>query len=162
MNDELSRILFGTGRRPGVVLTMLALSAWLGLAAPAGAALRFWSGGGANSQWTNPVNWGGVLPNPGDDLVFQAGAARLLNTNTFTPGMVFNSITFLGTNYVIYGNAITLAGATGLSAQHTTGTNTFHPALTLSNAPPIECTAAGATLILGTNSSVPTALFVRL
>ena len=155
MMNDLKRMTLRTGlRRLFSALSAALLLACLALATPAGAALRFWSGAGANSQWTNPVNWGGVLPNPGDDLVFQAGAARLLNTNTFTPGMVFNSITFLGTNYVIHGNAITLAGATGLSAQHTTGTNTFHPALTLSNALSIECTAAGATLVLGTNASL--------
>src|SRR4051812_12874858 len=130
-----------------------ALFMWLSLA-PSEAAFRFWSGAGANSTWTNAGNWGGTIPNPGDDLVFQAGASRLMNTNTYAAGTAFNSISFLGTNYIIHGNAITLTGAAGLSAQNANGTNTFNPPLTLNASLLIECTGAGATFLLGTNCSI--------
>ena len=155
MAKYFRQILTGSaGRRSGVSFTVAVLAVWLGMAWPAGAAFKFWSGLGANSTWTNAANWGGAIPNAGDDLVFQAGAARLVNTNSFAAGTVFNSITFLGTNYVIHGNALTLSGAAGLSAQHTTGTNIFNPALTLGTALTVECTGAGATFLLGTNCSL--------
>jgi hypothetical protein len=36
-----------------------------------------WDGGGADNHWTTAANWvGDVAPQPGDDLVFPAGAAR--------------------------------------------------------------------------------------
>ena len=155
MAKYIRRTLTGSaGRRPGASFTVAMLAAWLGVAGPAGAAFKFWSGLGANSTWTNAANWGGTIPNPGDDLVFQAGAARLVNTNTFAAGTVFNSITFLGTNYVIHGNALALGGVTGLSAQNANGTNTFNLALTLNTALVLEGTGAGATLLLGTNGSI--------
>ena len=40
-------------------------------------------------------------------MVFPPGAARLANTNSFAAATVFNSITYLGSNYVVTGNAIT-------------------------------------------------------
>src|SRR5207249_2215740 len=45
-------------------------------------ALATWDGGGADNHWTTAANWvGDVVPQPGDDLVFPAGAARLGNVN---------------------------------------------------------------------------------
>lgn len=110
-------------------------------------AVRVWTGGGGNGYWNTPANWGGTAPSQGDDLVFPAGAARLTNTNNYT-GWAFNSITFSGSNYVIRGNPLTLAN--GISAQQPTGTNTFHPQITLGRPQTNECTAAAATLVLGT------------
>ena len=41
-------------------------------------------GSSADANWTTATNWlGDVLPDPGDDLVFPAGAAQLTNTNDF-------------------------------------------------------------------------------
>jgi len=73
-----------------------------------------WDGGGAEPNWTNPVNWvGDVAPEAGDDLLFPAGAAQLTNVNDYAPGTDFNSIVFTGFVYVIDGNGITLnAGIT--------------------------------------------------
>ena len=34
------------------------------------AATVTWSNGGGNGLWSNPANWGGALPAPGDDVVF--------------------------------------------------------------------------------------------
>ena len=57
-------------------------------------ALATWDGGGANAFWTTPQNWvGDVVPNPGDDLVFPTGAARLVNVNDFAAGTAFDCAT---------------------------------------------------------------------
>ena len=40
------------------------------------AATATWTGGGADNNWTNALNWGGTAPVAGDDLVFPVGAAR--------------------------------------------------------------------------------------
>ena len=71
-----------------------------------------WTGLGGNNNWSNPSNWqGGVAPtsaaNP--DLVFGTGALRL-NTNNDIANLVVRSITISGSNYVLGGNAIQLAG----------------------------------------------------
>ncbi len=42
------------------------------------ATLRTWTGLGADANWTTALNWGGTAPVAGDDLVFPAGAARLV------------------------------------------------------------------------------------
>ena len=72
-----------------------------------------WTGGGPDTNWSDPLNWqGGSAPTgAGDDLIFQAGAAQL-NSNNDLVGAVINSITFSGNNYNVSGNAITL-GANG-------------------------------------------------
>ncbi|MDW8310379.1 MAG: hypothetical protein RMK20_13475, partial [Verrucomicrobiales bacterium] len=78
------------------------------LPAPTGVA-RVWSGAGTDNFWGTPANWvGGVAPNPGDDLVFPAGAARLVNSNNYGATTVFNSITFSNQNYVLRGNGLRL------------------------------------------------------
>ena len=41
-------------------------------------AVATWDGGGPDNNWTTAANWvGDVAPQPGDDLVFPQGAARL-------------------------------------------------------------------------------------
>ncbi|MFN3409172.1 MAG: beta strand repeat-containing protein [Limisphaerales bacterium] len=78
------------------------------LPAPTGVT-RVWSGAGADNFWGTPANWlGGVAPNPADDLVFPAGAARLVNSNNYGAGTVFNSITFSNQSYVLRGNGLRL------------------------------------------------------
>src|SRR5262245_22160400 len=55
---------------------LLAVSIWDG-APDAG-------GSTSNNVWLNPQNWvGDMIPSPGDDLVFPAGAAQLTNVNNF-------------------------------------------------------------------------------
>ncbi|MFO0810521.1 MAG: hypothetical protein U0746_17990 [Gemmataceae bacterium] len=73
-------------------------------------AVATWYGGGANNNWTTAANWAGdVAPQPGDDLYFQPGAARLTNTNDFPAGTAFHSIAFGQGFYNLSGNAIALA-----------------------------------------------------
>jgi len=92
-------------------------------AAPASSATRTWTGGGGDDNWTTAANWGGTAPSGGDDLVFPGGAARLTNSNDFSAGTEFNSISFDGSSggYQLNGNSIQLAA--GISATNTAGTN---------------------------------------
>ncbi len=53
---------------------------------------RTWTGGGANSNWTNAANWGGTAPVAGDELRFPSGAMRMSNTNDFPAGTSFDQI----------------------------------------------------------------------
>jgi fibronectin-binding autotransporter adhesin len=126
-------------------------------------ATDYWSGASlTTANWSDLNNWqttpgtGGthILPVAGDDLVFQSasvGALRLTNTNDFPAAMIFNSIT-LSDAYTITGNAITLnnpllsATPTGITANNTTGTNSFGLNLTLGAAAAITSTTAAATL----------------
>src|SRR5262249_55676796 len=49
-----------------------------------------WDGGGADSNWTTAANWANdVAPQPGDNLSFAGGAARLTNTNNFPASTSF-------------------------------------------------------------------------
>jgi fibronectin-binding autotransporter adhesin len=54
-----------------------------------------WNGGGADDLWSNPANWGGNAPVPGDtyDLQF-AGSTRLTPTNDLPAGSNFRNLTF--------------------------------------------------------------------
>src|SRR5262249_28780362 len=110
---------------------------------------RVWDGGGADVNWTNPLNWvGDGAPNPGDDLLFPGGvpADRLNTTNNFAAGTAFGSLTFAAAGYTVGGNALTLVG--GVAATNPTGTNTVGVALTLGAALAATSTYAGATLSL--------------
>lgn len=70
-----------------------------------------WSGGGANSFWTNAANWvGNIAPANGDSLIFPTNAARLVNTNTAGGPNSLASITLSGSNYVIFSPPLTLVG----------------------------------------------------
>jgi len=120
-----SRNASSGGRRRGVigylaafVATMVSMGALalIGATAASAATLRTWTGAGANALWNNPANWGGTAPNPGDDLVFPAGAARTTNTNNFTAGTAFNSLRFTGESnaYTLTGNQVAL-GAGGIT-----------------------------------------------
>jgi fibronectin-binding autotransporter adhesin len=70
---------------------------------------RTWSGAGTNAFWSTPANWiGGVIPSPGDNLLFPGSAARVVNTNDLVPGTVFNFITLSNLNYTLRGNSLGL------------------------------------------------------
>lgn len=61
----------------GVVVVL----GWQLLLSPAPAALRTWSGAGANALWTTVSNWTGlVVPTNGDSVTFPAFALRRTNT----------------------------------------------------------------------------------
>jgi fibronectin-binding autotransporter adhesin len=83
-------------------------------------AAKTWTGA-ANNLWSNPGNWqGGVVPVAGDPLVFPSGAANLTNFDDLTDGLVFKSILFSGSGYVISGSAFGLTnGITSTTASNT-------------------------------------------
>ena len=95
-----------------IMKTVLALTAAFFVALiPARAATVTWTGGGNNDNWSTPANWGGIVPSPGDSLIFTT-TSRLNNTNNFSPGTTFNGITFEvpAGNFVLNGNPIMLGG----------------------------------------------------
>ena len=96
------------------------------------AATRTWTGT-TSTLWTNPGNWSGVAPVPGDDLVFPDATPNAANFNDFPAGTSFTSITVTGAHQIT-GNPITLTGATVLVlSSPTNATITFNPTVTLTN-----------------------------
>ncbi len=66
-------------------------------------AAKTWTGA-VSALWSNPGNWQGGVPGPGDPLVFPAGASNLTNLNDLPDGTLYKLILFSGSNYVIGGN----------------------------------------------------------
>jgi autotransporter-associated beta strand protein len=127
------------------VITGLLVS--LGVAPAARGAVRIWTGASpTGGYWRDAQNWGGTAPSPSDDLVFQATTLRRNNTNDFSAGTTFGSISFSGSNYVIRGNDVALTG--GIYAQQPVGTNTFTLGVALIENQTFECTVAAAALVL--------------
>jgi len=97
------------------------------------AAIKTWAiaGGGF---WTTPANWGGAIPQPGDDVVINQTVAGNI---TAVPSLTLNSISIGGTQNV------TLIGAAGVTI---TINNT--------NATPALSVALGRTLTFGGGANV--------
>lgn len=132
-------------------LCQLALTAVMfsSSALTANGAVKTWGGGGGSGNWSVAGNWtGGVPPVSGDDVVFQGGAANLVNTNNL-PNLRLNSITFTGSGYTVRGNSIVVTN--GISGQQASGANTFEIAVTLGAAQTFDCVTAGATQTLSGN-----------
>ena len=70
-----------------------------------------WTGGGADSNWMTPNNWGGTAPVANLILNF-GGTTRTTNNNNFAAGTQFNGMQFLSGAgaFVLGGNSINLAG----------------------------------------------------
>src|SRR5688572_475694 len=98
-------------QRTSVIAFVAALIAASGIVSQAHGADRTWTGGGSDNNWSTPANWGGTAPTAGD-LLFFTGTMSLLNTNDFTPGTLFNGITFdiPAGAFSLRGNPITLGG----------------------------------------------------
>ena len=107
LNANTFKISYVGGTGNDIVLTVIS-------------AAKTWTGAVSN-LWSNPGNWQGGVPGPGDPLVFPSGAANLANKDDLTDGVVFRSILFSGSNYVISGSAIGLTD--GISS--TTAPNTI-------------------------------------
>src|SRR6266478_4166348 len=107
----------------------LALVLILGAAASTRAATNFWTGGASTGDWTSAANWSNnVPPVAGADLVFQSGASRTTNTNNFSAGTGFHSITFSASGYTNFGNALRLTN--GIQVLQLSGSTVFNPAIT--------------------------------
>src|SRR5204863_6568190 len=85
-------------------------------------AVATWDGGGADNRWTTAANWAGdVAPQPGDDLVFPAGTARLINVNDFPVGTAFGSLKIIGPTHRLTGNGIALVAGLSVEGAATPG-----------------------------------------
>ena len=90
-----------------LVASILAVSSQKSAAAP-----KTWDGGGANSLWSNGVNWdANTAPSPGDSLTFGL-SVRFVNTNDFANNTAFSGITFSSgvLSHTLRGNTINLSG----------------------------------------------------
>jgi autotransporter-associated beta strand protein len=115
-------------------LVILALAS--GVAAVRGE-VKFWDGS-SSGNWSVGANWtDGVAPAAGDDLVFPAGVTRLLVTNNFNPLRAFRSVTFSGSNYVVYGTNVVVTN--GINAQNPTGPNTINTDVELRGPQTFDC-----------------------
>jgi fibronectin-binding autotransporter adhesin len=108
-----------------------------------------WTGGGGDSNWSDPANWGGTAPSPGDALVFGPGASALTSVNNFPSGTEFSSITFSSAGYTITGNSIMLLN--GINTSAATGANSFGLNTTLLSGQTWTAGAASTSLTLGGN-----------
>lgn len=100
-------LLTPTGGWRTPVLAILILS----LVSSADAALRLWTGAGANALWSTPANWNPAgPPQNGDDLSFLGGFPRQVSTNDLV-GRSFHSFIFngAGADYTLFGNPVTLS-----------------------------------------------------
>jgi fibronectin-binding autotransporter adhesin len=129
------------------MLTLI-MFAWVVVAASsAWCAVKTWDGS-SSGNWSTSANWtNNAAPVSGDDVVFPSTAARFTLTNNL-PNLRLRSITFsAGSNYTIYGNAITLSN--GIVAQQPAGrTNTIFFNITNSGALTAAVQTAGASLAL--------------
>jgi len=106
-----------------------------------------WSGASdQSSKWSDVANWQETkAPVAGDDLVFDAGALQLANTNDYAANTRFGSIQFEGASYTLSGNAISL-GAVGISST-VQGTNSVAFDIAMPATAKVSA-ASGATLAL--------------
>lgn len=82
------------------------------------ATLKTWAGAGADALWSTAANWSpSGVPVSGDNLVFNVGAPRALNTNDLV-GLSVGSVTFHGgpSGFQIYGNTLFITGTQGIGA----------------------------------------------
>ena len=99
---------------------------------PLTAATRTWSGA-ASDRWSDPANWDGSVPVPGDDLVFPfLNGGGVVSTNDLASGTMFHSITVNGPGYRIGGNGIVL-GAGGLILHNPFLVSLIHAELTFAS-----------------------------
>jgi autotransporter-associated beta strand protein len=84
---------------PAAVTTILNTAAWT-------------SGGAPDGDWRTAANWGNVLPQAEDWLIFGSGS-QLLTTNDFPAGSVFENLVFNSgaPSFTLSGNGLVLAGA---------------------------------------------------
>ncbi len=81
---------------------------------------RVWDGGAGTAFWADAANWmGDIAPQPGDSILFPAGAAGVSSTeNNLPAGFVLNQIQAAG-NFLVTGNALNLLGGLESSSAST-------------------------------------------
>src|SRR5947209_13803368 len=135
-------------------LAMIVAFFWTS-AAPASAAIKTWDGS-SSGNWATAANWsGGTLPISGDDLVFPGSITRLTMTNNFSPNRNFNSITLLGTNYILRGNPLILTNGIKMGTMGNTqispNVNTIEADIQLQAAETFRVTNYNSTLSISGN-----------
>ncbi|HVV00566.1 MAG TPA: hypothetical protein VHH88_04335 [Verrucomicrobiae bacterium] len=76
---------------------------WISGPPPTEAAVRVWTGGGADANWSTPANWlDNTVPGTGDSVAF-AGASQQANFNDIS-GLSLASVTFSNGDFVLSGN----------------------------------------------------------
>jgi len=115
-----------------------------------------WDGGGDTNSWSDRFNWrGDIGPVAGDDLVFPAGAARLINSNnlgnTDLSATLYNSLTFSGAGYTISGGSgnLIILGRDGILNSAASGTNRYDGPIRAARVGLNVAVASGGTLELG-------------
>jgi autotransporter-associated beta strand protein len=108
------------------------------------------SGGASNDNlWSNPTNWfGDVAPMAGASLVFPASVFQTTNVNDFPVGTSFGSLSLVGSDYQISGNAAEFAA--GASASIVNGSSTL--ALPLGGAGGLTKWGNGTLVLSGPNT----------
>jgi hypothetical protein len=109
-----------------------------------------WDGGSlVNNLWSTPENWvGDVAPSAGDNLIFPAGAAQLVNDDDYPSTTVFGSITVSGSGYHFQNNDSTSASVQVQSGAQLEVDNLVAGTLTI---------GSGATLTIAPIPGGPTA-----
>lgn len=102
-----------------------------------------WTGAGTDYPgWDDPDNWvGGVVPSPGDDLVFPDEAVRKESINTLGSGITYNSITIAGAGYDIYGDSVAISN--GIASTHSSGSSSWSIATEILSTTTINIAADG-------------------
>ena len=100
VGSDVFQISYTGGDGNDVVLTRVTADIWTGASL-------------TSNHWSDGANWlGGVAPNPGDNLIFPAGALQTTNVNDFTGAdTAFGTIQISGDNYSLTGNQVSLGGA---------------------------------------------------
>ncbi|HOX02825.1 MAG TPA: autotransporter-associated beta strand repeat-containing protein [Candidatus Paceibacterota bacterium] len=125
---------------------LLSVGLLLGLMPEAIRAATLTWDGSSDGYWFTAANWStGTRPQDGDDLVFPAGAAHLLNTNNIGTPRHYHSITISGANYSLRGNSLTLSN--GITATYGAGASAeVVMDIALGRSQEIECATDGAFL----------------
>jgi autotransporter-associated beta strand protein len=146
MKPNLNPSCFSSNRFAGITASAL----WLCSILLTQAAVRTWTGGGADGAWQTGANWlGGTPPSSGDILVF-TNTIRVSNTNNFVSGTLFNGLSFSSPAgaFTLWGKPISLGGGITNSQVVTPETITNLP-ITLTTTPAISVVTNGS-LLLGT------------
>ncbi len=114
---------------------------------------RTWTGRALDNKWSSAGNWQeGIIPDPGNALVFPDGAFTLQPTNDISGAIVYQSIRFAGSvgGYDLFGLPIGISG----SVTNAGGVNIIDATIT---GPGSVVTEAGILTLDGNNSFTGTA-----
>src|SRR5215469_5804664 len=143
--NTITKLPMRTRHRPRYVPVLSGIVAALALFCIAqlrseAAPTNFWSGGGADNNWTTAANWSGsVAPSPGNNLNFPWISALLGNSatpfNNFADGTAFGQIN-IGINNLANAKSYTFSGnrlvvTNGISVSGGLGFATFNLNITL-------------------------------